>query len=231
MAGLRTLVKDGFQRGGHDKDFKPAKIVEEKLYKQKYEYIPQGVPKKPSMKNEDNEVITGPRNFYTNPMKLGKVGKNTSFSGPIPYIEDDFDAKKKIAAKEREYHLSKLQDKPFSQKAKHTEMFNSYKQVYMEDPPIPARKPVVKEEGEPLHDKAFKPANPAKKGNHSTLEKFPVHMPDPPKEKKRIKYEDGQEPESPPGFKCTYKGLTRPSPSVATNFRNLKASYPSAFRK
>ena len=46
---------------------------------------------------------------------------------------------------------------------------------------IPARKE-KKEEGpaEPLHDKPFFPSNPPKKGNHCTLEKFPLYKEDPP---------------------------------------------------
>lgn len=58
--------------------------------------------------------------------------------------------------------------------AKHTETFNTLKQVYMEDPQIPARKQSVEApKGEPLHDKAFKPANPGKSGILFTFEKFP----------------------------------------------------------
>jgi hypothetical protein len=32
----------------------------------------------------------------------------------VPYKEDPFDRKREIARKEREEHLSKLQEKPFS---------------------------------------------------------------------------------------------------------------------
>jgi hypothetical protein len=106
----------------------------------------------------------------------------------------------------------------------------------MENPMIPARKPVEKPKkgvdrnGDPIHDKAFKPANPAKIGNHCTIEKFPLYKEDPPKEVKRIKYADGQEPEVPPGFKMTYNRKGSPTPSIATNIRNLKSSFPSHFR-
>mmetsp|Transcript_29183 Transcript_29183/g.43994 ORF Transcript_29183/g.43994 Transcript_29183/m.43994 type:complete len:110 (-) Transcript_29183:30-359(-) len=109
-------------------------------------------------------------------------------------------------------------------------MFNTHKQVYAEDPPVPARKPAPPPKPLELHDKAFKPANPAKKGNHCTLEKFPQYLPNPPVPKKRVVPVEGEEEER-PGFKATYKGLTRPTPSVATNFRNLKSQFPSAFRK
>lgn len=101
---------------------------------------------------------------------------------------------------------------------------------------IPARKPKVKEvpgldkEGNPIHERAFRCSNPAKKGNHSTIEKFPLYKEDPPKEVKRIKYEDGKEPEVPPGFKMTYNRKGSPTPSIACNIRNLKSSFPASFR-
>ena len=61
-------------------------------------------------------------------------------------------------------------------------MFNTYKSVLEENPPIPPK--VVKDaplpaegeekEGE-LHDKPFKPANPGKRGVIGTINKFPEH--------------------------------------------------------
>ena len=53
-------------------------------------------------------------------------------------------------------------------------------------------------------------------------------MPNPPKELKRVKKEEGEE-EDRPRFKLTYNLRSRPCPSVATNFRNLKSAYPAAF--
>jgi hypothetical protein len=106
----------------------------------------------------------------------------------------------------------------------------------MENPMIPARKPKVEEvpgldkEGNPIHGRAFRCSNPAKKGNHCTIEKFPLYKEDPPKEVKRIKYEDGKEPEVPPGFKMTYNRKGSPTPSIACNIRNLKSSFPASFR-
>lgn len=104
---------------------------------------------------------------------------------------------------------------------------------------IPAKKaapvPVVEEgaeKPEPLHDKPFRPSHPSKKGTiKGTLEKFPAYLPDPPVEKKRIILTEAEEAELPIGFKATYKFKSRPTPSVATNYRNLKASYPSAFAR
>ena len=98
------------------------------------------------------------------------------------------------------------------------------------------KKPAEGEEEEAqLHDKPFKPSNPAKRGAiKGTISRFPEYLPNPPTEIKRKKAPEGEE-EVPPmhekGFKMTYKGLTRPTPSIATNSRNLKAQFPSAFAR
>jgi hypothetical protein len=81
--------------------------------------------------------------------------------------------------------------------------------------------------GEPLHDKAFKPANPGKVGVLHTFEKFPNYLPNPPREIKRKIPVEGEEERR--GFRATTKVLTRPTPSIAVNYRNLKANYPSQF--
>ena len=83
-----------------------------------------------------------------------------------------------------------------------------------------------------MHDKPFKPSHPSKKGNiKGTLDKFPEYLPNPPKEVKRKVVAEGEEEEAPPGFKVTYRYKSRPTPSVATNIRNLKSSYPTAFAR
>jgi len=40
------------------------------------------------------------------PTKMGRVGKMTTLSGPIPYIADAYDAKRILAKKELEIHHS-----------------------------------------------------------------------------------------------------------------------------
>lgn len=97
--------------------------------------------------------------------------------------------------------------------------------------------PAEGEEGyePPLHDKAFKPSNPTKKGAiNGTISKFPDYLPNPPVELKRkavVEGEDAPAPLHEKGFKATYRGLTRPQPSIATNSRNLKSQFPSAFAR
>jgi hypothetical protein len=63
---------------------------------------------------------------------------------------------------------------------------------------------------------------------HDTIVKFPPYLPNPPKELKRKIKVEGEEEK--PSFKLTYNFKSRPTPSVAVNFRNLKASFPSSFR-
>ena len=54
--------------------------------------------------------MIGPKNMLNNPMKKGKPGTKigTAFEHIIPYMGDDYDIKRKITAKERDYHLSKM---------------------------------------------------------------------------------------------------------------------------
>ena len=73
--------------------------------------------------------MIGPRNMLTNPPKRGVVGKNTSFGGQVPYIEDDYNRPKKMAVEERlkiEETTEKVHNgKKFSQQAKKTHLFNT----------------------------------------------------------------------------------------------------------
>ena len=75
MAGLRTIVKDGYLKGGHELNFKPAKTCTFKKTQTgaAYEYMEQGPPKKKNYRNEDKEVMTEPKGFLTNPMKKGRT--------------------------------------------------------------------------------------------------------------------------------------------------------------
>lgn len=122
----RTTKKDGHLAAGHDKAFKPAKISMGETankcnvhgVKPSYDYMPIGPGPKKNFRDEEGTVITAPANMKVNKIKVGKVGKNVTIAGIIPYMEDDYDAKKKLARKELERHNALVQEKPFSQKAK-----------------------------------------------------------------------------------------------------------------
>ena len=120
------------------------------------------------------------------------------------------------------------QDKPFSQKVKGVEAFNSIKEVFGEDRPYPAKKAPAPEKPPMTHDIAFKPSNPPRKGYNKTLDKFPEYKEDPLRfpERKKEGEDDGKG-----RWKPTYYKKTVPSPSVTTNFKNLKTEFPSVFRR
>ena len=79
------------------------------------------------------------------------------------------------------------------------------------------------------HGVPFKPSNPPKQGHNKTLEKFPPYLEDPLKFPSRKNEEE--EKNKILGWKHTHKKQTTPTPSVTTNFKNLKTEFPSIFRK
>lgn len=78
---MRTHVKNGYEKAGHEKDFKPAKNINEKPYIMPYKYKEEGEHKKDpkDYRDEEGAVRTAPKNFYTTPMKKGRVGKSVTF--------------------------------------------------------------------------------------------------------------------------------------------------------
>ena len=86
----------------------------------------------------------------------------------------------------------------------------------------------MEENRKPLmtHEAPFKPANPAKSGHHATIDKFPEYKEDPMKFALRKK-----EDESKGMWKPSHSGKTIPTPSVTTNYKNLKSEFPSVFRR
>jgi hypothetical protein len=76
MQSMRTHIKDGHLKAGHEKEFKPAKHINDKKYVMSYEYKELGNPKRDpkSYRDDEGSVKTAPTNFYTNPMKKGRSG-------------------------------------------------------------------------------------------------------------------------------------------------------------
>ena len=142
---------------------------------------------------------------------------------------DDYNAPKILARKELQYHLSKLQETNFSQRVRPRGLFNKDQDVY--DINVDVKKPV--KEVRPItmaeHDKPFYPSKPPKVGINKTLSVFPEYKENPLKFCTRKRPVEGEEEK--PCFKKTHNFKSRPSPSIQTNVRNLKASFPSVFRK
>jgi len=218
-------------KNGNEKPFKPVPArLQFKKYKADFEHMTDFVEIQKNYREEENPraVKIAPPNIRTNPMKRGQVGKQVTFGGTIPYMEDDFNRPKVIAQAEREYHESKLQEKPFSQRVKKTGQFNTDRQILQENPPIPPRAPKPKTAPTCEHDKPFKPTHPPRVGYNKTIAKFPAYIEDPKKPVTR-KMSVGEEEK--PKFKPTHLYKTRPTPSVATNLRNIKSAFPSVFRR
>jgi hypothetical protein len=97
---MRTSKHEGYKDAGHDKDFKPAKDLQRKV-KGDFPHMSDYVEKKKPKRGDDGAVITEPRNFLTNPPKVGEVGKQTSFGGNLPHMADPFDHRRELLTKER----------------------------------------------------------------------------------------------------------------------------------
>lgn len=144
-------------------------------------------------------------------------------------IPDDYNWARKLARTEMDAKKKFEQDKPFSQRAKTWGGFNGIKEVFGEDVPIPARKAKAPSVPPMEQEVAFKPAMPPRSGWKCTLEKFPVYMENPIKKLERRMPVEGEE--NPPSFKSTHQYKSRPTPSVVTNLKNLKSSFPSVFKR
>ena len=229
---LRREDREAQIKAGNDKRFKPARAVRQPVVSA-YEHMQDFIQVEKNFRSDENprEVVTAPRNFLTNPPKVGKCGKMTTFAGQVPYMNEGFDIPKQLAAKEIERSHA-LRDKVhngknFSQKAKQTHLFNSHKDV-LHDPK--ANGPLTREarhRSPPLmeHDKPFKPSNPPKRGYNKSLAPFPVYIPDPKKGLERKRDEEDGPPSS--SHRTTPRGPAPPPRSSATCATSRPPSPPS----
>lgn len=227
---LREEKGDG-HKAIHDVKFKPAKHVIERYYKASYEHMNDRVDVKKNYRDADGAVVTSPKNFYTMPAKTSKDDPKYYFNRQPEHIPDDYNYPKKLARDEMKAGKEKEQDKPFSQRAKDVGhgLFNPNKETYDLRTDIPA-KPRKKDMPPPMEQEgAWKPSKPPRRGYSCTLEKFPAYMENPLKFTERKRPVEGEEPG--PAFKSATNFKSRPTPSVVTNMKNLKASFPSVFRK
>lgn len=98
-----------------------------------------------------------------------------------------------------------------------------------EDVPLPAKVPKPEPKPAVEHDAKWKPSKPPRRGHSCTFEKFPEYVANPLKFTERKQPVEGADDRKP--FVNTKKEMTRPTPSVVTNMRNLKSSFPSVFRR
>lgn len=111
---MRTSVKDGHLKAGHDKAFKPAKHVKQDEFKAPYPHQSDFIHVKKNYRDEEGKVKLQPKNFLTMPPKKGFVGKGTFFGGNLPHLPDPYDFGKEQEKKAWSEAKAKMQEKPFS---------------------------------------------------------------------------------------------------------------------
>ena len=147
-------------------------------------------------------------------------------------MQENYEGLREQAKAELEFHHSKLQDKPFSNRAKTIGKFNTDKAVYGLDQPMPE----LNRTADPRwaakhaeHGKPFRPSHPPRADQISkSIGRFPGWVGEPPKE---ITKKEPADPDAPKKFKPTHNSKTVPCTSVVANLRNLRAAYPSVLRK
>jgi len=92
------------------------------------------------------------------------------------------------------------------------------------------RPDVIREINKIEHERAFRPSQPGRKGVAGTLDKFPKYVENPIKHLSRVRPIEGEEEK--PRWKPTQtQKYASPTSSVATNMRNMKASFPTVFNR
>ena len=227
----RTEDPKGFEKAGHDKVWKQVSHLREKTYVALHEHMNDHVHIEKNYKNEDGKVIVAPRNFYTAAgcSREGKRKMEELFASHPEWVPCKYDNGREAALKERLAGKEKEQEKPFLYRAKTMPKFNTDRAVLGEDVPLPAK--TKKPEPKPAveHEARWKSCRPSRTGHRCGFAPFPEYQPNPMKSVERRKPVEGEEDKKP--FCNTKKEFTRPTPSVMTNVRNLKASFPSVFRR
>jgi len=195
--------------------------------------LAEQVEKNKLRKNPDGSVPLEPKNFVTSPMKRG--GANTTYGVLFEKKKDDsaladpYDRQKELARIEREKHLKKMQEKPFSQRVHSMDGFVDVKNTYGGGETMPHKKPPVKKAPEVEHEAPFKPSHPPKRGYNRTLATFPEYIPEQTEKVIKRKKEDESKEQTPSWKPSHNNNLTRPTPPVIVHFKNIKSDFPSAF--
>ncbi|CAI2374510.1 unnamed protein product [Moneuplotes crassus] len=235
---MREAKKDG-HKAVSDNAFKPAKSIPSPV-KATYEHMQADEHEKKNFRDADGAVKTAPRNFTTTGPKQGAPGTTPSVlfeKEYYPHIKDEYDRKKELASEELKESRKKMQEKPFSQRIKPQATFSNVQEAYGEEGmKFPKKKPQRKAKPQVEHPGPFKPSNPPKKGvTDKTLQAFPEYLDDKKAKEdpnygkptqKKAKKEDER-----PAWKPNTFSKSRPTPSVATNLRNIRSSLPTMMRR
>ena len=156
-------------------------------------------------------------------------------------MPDDYNWPATVRKKELAYHNSKVQEVPFYNVGRHPVKranslncrygtINSLKEIINPNDLDVGLKKAEKREVEarfaPTKFEHDRPFNPTGNKTHNKrcddmIGKFPAFM---PQGYGRVVTRKEPDPDAKPGFKLTHRGKTAPSPSIATNFRNLRTA-------
>lgn len=181
------------------------------------------------MKNVDanDRVITAPPNVITEPTRGGHynstyahtINKFPEYKGDGYDLErhKDHDAKKKWNAlyKEKDSgYFKSMSAGPYA--------LNHDKKIYGDRPEIGPEKKVWVYKQKLVHDEAFRPSNPYRKGKLGTFDKFERLIPDPnaiprPTRKDR-------DPNAKDSFFPSRGVVSKPCPSISLNYMNIRNS-------
>lgn len=235
---MRDQEKETFLKGGHEVPFKPAKIVRDNSHwMASYDHQTDLKDIKKNFKDEDGCVIVGPKNINIAPLKKGEVGLGCTFAGQWEHRADPDDDERKrnrvILDEHRDFIAKNHESKNFSQRARTVGSFNPVRQRFgLPETPQEFKVKTIRTPSLAEQDRAWRAGQPIRSGQSKmSISPFPNYMENPPKELKRKMPVEG-EPEAPPGFRLTHRQtITRPTPSVVCNMRNMKASFPSVFHR
>mmetsp|Transcript_656 Transcript_656/g.761 ORF Transcript_656/g.761 Transcript_656/m.761 type:complete len:338 (+) Transcript_656:12-1025(+) len=239
----KKLVMRESKKDGHtsvsDHAFKPAKTIQNAV-KSDFEHLQELDHTKKNYRDAEGAVITAPSNFVTTGAKLGNPATTpgTLFTKePYGHMKDEYDRKKELNSKELAESKKKMQEKPFSQRIKPQTTFNTIEEAYGEEGlKFPKKKPGRVAKAQVEHTGPFKPSNPGKKSViDKTLAKFPDYLDDAKAKedpnfgkprRKKTKKDDEK-----PAWRPNTFEKSKPSPSVATNLRNIRSSLPTMMRR
>jgi len=221
--------------------FRPPGSIKRSTNKLGFEYIEHcDTAKDPKEVKEKYKDYMPPRQIYTAAAKKGGGGaywqgllfgwgEDRKF---VEHMPDDYDAPKKLRAKELEEHRSKLQEMPFKGNDYGNKQFFNNTETFHYDIPthIPRDKPPAGTQWKDVHESAFRPSHPTKKGIlKGLMGGIPEYIEDPVPSGavRKPPAEDG-----PPAFKNGLPNkVCNPMPSVVTNMRNMRNERPSSFMR
>merc|ERR1719263_1444015 len=233
-----------------DAPFKPAGKIKIGGNKLGYEYVPHmdGV-KDPKSVKEALQGVLPLRQIYGAPTKKGGGGVLTNGvlmgwpendNKALPeHMPDDYDAARKERKAELEKHKSLLQETAFRSMAYGNNNFSSNTEAFgctdKDGNRVPTHVPrdPVPDLIKPYpHEVAFRPGNPMKKGIlKGCCSEFPQWEPD-PMPGSNVQRKPKPEGDVPPGFKIgAPPRVQKPTPSVTTLTRNMRAERPSSFAR